>query len=107
MDFFGTEGAYTATLLVLNSINEVLHGPERRGFWDYSHNFSAHPKPETPNFQPILMNFQNFGSSSAKLSDEVSCVTGENAYNQDQKRNKRIPMKRERKLPKKNNIIKG
>ncbi|KDO55226.1 hypothetical protein CISIN_1g044021mg [Citrus sinensis] len=105
--FLGTESAYTATPLVLNSTNDVLHGPERRGFWDYSQNFSAHPKPETPNFQPILMNFQDYESSSAKLPDEVSCVTGENAYNQDQKRNKRIPVKRERKLPKKNNIIKG
>ncbi|KAH9790796.1 hypothetical protein KPL71_003517 [Citrus sinensis] len=102
----GTKSAYTATPLVRNSTNEVLH-PERRGFWDYSQNFSAHPKLETLNFQPIQMNFQDYGSSSSKLSDEVSRVTGENAYNQDQKRNKRIPMKRERKLPKKNNIIKG
>ena len=105
--FLGTESAYTATPLVPNSTNEVLHDPKRRGFWDYSQNFSAHPKPETLNFQPIQMNFQDYGSSSSKLSDEVSCVTRENAYNQDQKRNKRIPMKRERKLPKKNNIIKG
>lgn len=105
--FLGTENAYASTPLVPTSTNEVLHGPERRGFWNYSRNFSAQSKPETPNFQPILMNFQDYGSSSAKLPDELSCVTGENAHNQDQKRYKRVLMKRERKLPKKNNIIKG
>ena len=48
--FLGTEGAYTPTPLVPNSTNEVLYGPKRRGFLDYSQHFSAHPKPETPNF---------------------------------------------------------
>ncbi|KAJ4729251.1 transcription factor MYB98-like [Melia azedarach] len=107
----GSGNGFNSTHLMPNGANGVLHGSESGRFWDYSQKFSAQPASETQIYQPV-MNYPQCGSSStARLPDEISCITGENAYHQDlkadQKRYKRMHVRRERKLPKKNSIIKG
>ncbi|XWS44159.1 hypothetical protein CRYUN_Cryun15aG0020700 [Craigia yunnanensis] len=95
--------------------NDLFQGFQAEGCWDFSQNkASAQALPDTDqSYHHLPLNFQDQQPTvTAKLADEVSCVTADqnNGFQDkvDQKKNKRFfQTRRSGSKAKKTNIIKG
>jgi myb proto-oncogene protein len=99
-EFLKDFNAYASTLLASDG---NMHGFENSvGLWD-----------NDPQKNLVLpLNIQELGSADVRLqADDVSCITLENGYHRsaayDEKKRKRVNIRKATKIQKKSNIIKG
>ncbi|GAV67951.1 Myb_DNA-bind_6 domain-containing protein [Cephalotus follicularis] len=90
----------------------LLHGLQSGEIRDYPQKYVVdQPLAQTHIYDPPINSKDQLGSGSARVADEISCITGENGCHEkvDQKRSttKRMQNRKGNKNQKKKNIIKG
>uniref|UniRef100_A0A2N9HYE6 Uncharacterized protein n=1 Tax=Fagus sylvatica TaxID=28930 RepID=A0A2N9HYE6_FAGSY len=106
--FFKEFNAYASTLFAPDGKNGNMHGFESTiGLWDNPQKNLVQPIAQNQIYLPL--NYQQLGSANGRLAEDMSCTTAENGYHMkaDEKKRKRMNMRKASKAQKKTNIIKG